>query len=105
MERENEIMEQDYRFTRHARERSAKRGIPPFVADAIMTYGHSHDAGDGARKYSLVKESMRELRRDAGRALPWRRIKPLRLEYRACGGARQELDQGGAGRRLLGHGA
>jgi len=68
MERENEIMEQDYRFTHHARERSAKRGIPPFVADAIMTYGHSRDAGDGARKYSLVKESMRELRRDAGRA-------------------------------------
>jgi hypothetical protein len=61
-------MEPDYKFTRHARQRSAERSIPPFVAEAIIAYGHSREAGDGARKYSLAKESMRELRQDAGSA-------------------------------------
>lgn len=62
-------MEQAYVVTRHARERSTARAIPTMVAEMIMEFGQSRDAGDGARKYALTKESMRELRRLAGRAI------------------------------------
>ena len=53
-------MEKAYQFTRHAHQRSAERNIPPFVMDVIITYGRSIDAGDGARKYALTKECMRD---------------------------------------------
>ncbi|WPP03694.1 hypothetical protein [Methylocella tundrae] len=62
-------MELPYRVTRHARERSTAREIPPMVAEMIIEFGHSHDAGDGARKYALTKDGMRELRRFAGRSI------------------------------------
>jgi hypothetical protein len=62
-------MEFAYDLTRHARDRSTERTIPPFVADAIITYGRSMEAGDGARKYALTKDSMRELRRIAGHSI------------------------------------
>jgi hypothetical protein len=39
------------------------------IADIILEYGESRDAGDGARKYALTKQSMGELRRRAGREL------------------------------------
>ena len=60
-------MEQGFSFTRHARQRSAGRGIPQFVIEAILSYRNSRDAGAEARKYSLAKEGMRELRQDEGR--------------------------------------
>lgn len=60
-------MHQSYVFTRHARERSTARAIPPMIAEMIVDYGRSRDAGDGARKYAFTKDSMRELRRIAGR--------------------------------------
>jgi hypothetical protein len=39
------------------------------IVDMIIEFGESRDAGDGARKYSLSKKSMRELRRVAGRPI------------------------------------
>lgn len=62
-------MKQAFVFTRHAHERSTARSIPPMIAELIIDFGQSRDAGDGARKYTLTKESMRELRRVAGRAI------------------------------------
>jgi hypothetical protein len=67
-----------YPVTRHARDRSSSRLIPEMVAEIIIDFGESEDAGDGARKYVLTKESMRDLRRAAGRAIanavsPYRR--------------------------------
>lgn len=58
------------RMTRHAQERSTGRSVPPGIAELILSYGDSRDAGDGARKYGLSAESMTELRRDYGRELP-----------------------------------
>jgi hypothetical protein len=62
-------MKQAYPFTRHAHQRSAERSIPPLVVEAIITYGHSFDAGDGTRKYALTKEGMAELRQFTGRPI------------------------------------
>jgi len=62
-------MNSSYVYTRHANERSTARTIPPMIAEIIIEYGESRDAGDGARKYALTKRSMRELRRVAGRGL------------------------------------
>lgn len=36
------------------------------IAEMIVDFGRSRDAGEGARKYSLTKESMQELRRAGG---------------------------------------
>lgn len=58
-----------YAFTRHANERSSARSIPPMIAEIIIEYGDSRDAGDGARKYALTKRSMCQLRQHAGREL------------------------------------
>jgi hypothetical protein len=58
-----------YGFTRHANERSTSRNISPMIAEIILEFGESLDAGDGARKYALTKQSMGELRRRAGREL------------------------------------
>ncbi len=58
-----------YQITQHAHERFTSRGIPPMIAELIMEFGHSREAGDGARKYALTKQSMRELRRVAGREI------------------------------------
>ena len=46
-----------YQMTRHARERSGGRSIPPGIAQIILDYGVSRDAGDGARKYALSAEA------------------------------------------------
>lgn len=62
-------MEIAYHHTRHARERSTARDIPPMIAETIVAYGCSRDAGGGTRKYALTKDSMRELRRVAGRPM------------------------------------
>lgn len=62
-------MASSYAFTRHAKDRSGARAIPEMVAEIIIEYGKSRDAGDGARKYALTKESMSLLRRRAGRDL------------------------------------
>jgi hypothetical protein len=59
-------MFETHAFTRHARERTAARSIPPLVADMILEFGESIDAGDGARKYALSRQSIREVRRYAG---------------------------------------
>ncbi len=62
-------MKQAYGLTRHARERSTGRAIPPMIAEMIIDFGQACDAGDGARKYMLTKDSMRELRRVGGREI------------------------------------
>ena len=59
-------MAPSYAFTRHAKERSGVRAIPEMIAELIIEYGESRDAGDGARKCALTKESMSLLRRRAG---------------------------------------
>lgn len=59
-------MASPYAFTRHAKDRSGARAIPEMVAELIIEYGESRDAGDGARKYALTKESLSHLRRRAG---------------------------------------
>ncbi len=55
-----------YAFTHHAKDRSGVRAIPQMIAELIIEYGESRDAGDGARKYALTKENMSLLRRRAG---------------------------------------
>lgn len=62
-------MKQTYDATRHARERSSSRSIPPMIAELIIEFGDSREAGDGARKYALTKDGMRRLRRFAGHAV------------------------------------
>jgi hypothetical protein len=62
----HDAMLDTYDFTRHARDRSTARAIPPMVAEIILEYGQSCDAGHGARKYALTRDSMRNLRRRAG---------------------------------------
>jgi hypothetical protein len=59
-------MTSSFAFTRHANDRSGLRAIPEMIAELIIEYGESRDAGDGARKYALTKESMSLLRRRAG---------------------------------------
>jgi hypothetical protein len=66
-----------YTATRHARERSTARAIPPMIAELIIEFGTSRDAGDGARKYALTRESMRALRRFAGPAIT-KAVEPYR---------------------------
>lgn len=51
----------------HARDRSSARALPPGVADLILTYGEARDAGDGARKHALSRQSFRQIKRDFGR--------------------------------------
>lgn len=58
-----------YEYTRHAQERSTARAIPPFIIELIVEFGSSREAGDGARKFALKKESMREIRRYCGREI------------------------------------
>ena len=62
-------MQPTYELTRHARERSTGRGIPPMIVEFILEFGKSRDAGDGARKFALTSESMREIRRFGGREI------------------------------------
>lgn len=62
-------MHSSYVYTRHASERSTARAIPWMIAEIIIEYGESRDAGDGTRKYALTKRSMCELRQIAGREL------------------------------------
>jgi hypothetical protein len=73
-------MHSPYVYTRHANEQSGARVIPPMIAEIIVEYGESRDAGDGARKYALSKRSMRELRQVAGRELA-KAIEPYRSRH------------------------
>jgi len=66
-----------HQMTRHARERSTARLLPPGIAQMILEYGASRDAGDGARKFALSSDSMAELSRDYGRELP-KTLEPYR---------------------------
>lgn len=59
-------MDTGIKFTRHARDRCTARGIPPEVTEVILDFGASRDAGDGARKHALSKESLREIKRVYG---------------------------------------
>ncbi|WP_295845930.1 hypothetical protein [Tardiphaga sp.] len=70
-------MRSPYKYTRHANERSSARVIPPMIAEIIIEYGEPRDAGDGALKYALTKQSMRQLRQVAGRQLA-KAIEPYR---------------------------
>lgn len=59
-----------HHLTNHARNRSEQRGIPSPVIGLILDYGDCRDAGEGARKYALSKDSLRELKRDLGKKAP-----------------------------------
>lgn len=56
-------------LSHHAHNRSTERKIPAGIAEMIIEYGASRDAGDGARKFGLSGDSMLALRRDFGREL------------------------------------
>jgi len=56
-----------YVFTQHAQQRKQQRGFPDGIIDLIIDFGLSCDAGDGARKYALAKDSFRAIRRMYGR--------------------------------------
>lgn len=56
-------------LTKHARQRMDQRSIPDGVAELILSYGFSRDAGDGARKYAFAKESFQEIKRYYGRGV------------------------------------
>jgi hypothetical protein len=58
-----------YIYTRHANDRSTARTIPMMIAEIIVEYGEGRDAGDGALRYALTKQSMSKLRKVAGREL------------------------------------
>ena len=70
-------MDPSYTFTQHANDRSTARTIPTMVAEIIIEYGEARDAGGGALKYALTKQSMRRLRKVAGRELT-KAIEPYR---------------------------
>lgn len=55
-----------YIITRHARQRTQQRGIPNGIIDLIIDFGRSCDAGDGACRYALAKDSLRAIRRSYG---------------------------------------
>ena len=59
-------MDTIHSLTRHAQQRTQQRQIPLGIVELIMEYGRSVDAGSGARKYSLTKESLRSIRRYFG---------------------------------------
>lgn len=58
------MVQLSHRLTHHAANRAAQRSIPVEVIDLILTYGDSLDAGDGARKFALSGQGLREARRD-----------------------------------------
>lgn len=60
-------MDRSDSFTSHARDRSTARAIPPGIAEMILEFGVSRDAGDGARKHGFSRESLREIRHTYGR--------------------------------------
>lgn len=62
-------MASSYEYTQHALDRTSARAIPPMIAELIIEFGESRDAGDGTRKFALAKDSMREIRRYAGREI------------------------------------
>lgn len=53
-------------YTRHARQRSQQRGIPPLVVDLLLQFGHSEPAGQGTRKIFLDKSARKRLNAYAG---------------------------------------
>ncbi len=59
-------MGHDCEMTRHAFERSTSRSIPAMIAELIMEYGDSFDAGDGCRSYFLTRDSMKKIRNYGG---------------------------------------
>lgn len=70
-------MASPYAYTLHASERSTARAIPMMIVEIIIEYGEACDAGDGALKYALTKQSMSKLRKVAGRELA-KAIEPYR---------------------------
>ncbi|MGH7090567.1 MAG: hypothetical protein ACREFQ_16860 [Stellaceae bacterium] len=53
-------------FTRHAWQRMQQRSIPSGVVDLILEYGHEAEAGEGASRFALDKDSLRAIRRSFG---------------------------------------
>lgn len=70
-------MSSTYFYSHHANIRRQQRTIPPMIAEIIIEYGESRDAGEGAQKFALTKKSMRALRQFAGRELA-KAIEPYR---------------------------
>jgi hypothetical protein len=62
-------MNHSYQMTHHAFERATSRSIPPMIAELIMEYGASFDAGNGCLSYFLTRESMKELRNYGGSSI------------------------------------
>lgn len=66
-----------FSMTRHARERATARNIPPMIAELIVEFGASRECGDGARSYALTGDSMRAIRKAAGKEIA-KAIEPYR---------------------------
>lgn len=58
-----------YRLSRHAEQRTQQRGLPRGVIDLIIDFGAARDAGRGATKHSLTKDSLRSIRHCYGRGI------------------------------------
>jgi len=56
-------------FTKHARERSQQRGIPPFVVDMLLQYGERQRDGHGAEIHYFGKRGRRRLQTYVGPAI------------------------------------
>ena len=67
-------------FTKHARNRSTARRIPPGIADLIVEYGEARHVRDGAESYVLGKTGFRTVRRLYGPGVA-KALQPYRLAY------------------------
>ncbi|BBE74931.1 hypothetical protein [Oharaeibacter diazotrophicus] len=68
-----------FSMTRHARERTTARNIPPMIVEMIVEYGDSRECGAGARSYVLTGNSMRAIRKVAGKEIA-KVIEPYRTQ-------------------------
>jgi hypothetical protein len=66
-----------FSMTQHARERTTARNIPPMIAEIIVEFGDSRECGAGARSYTLTGDSMRAIRKVAGKEIA-KAIEPYR---------------------------
>lgn len=58
-----------FQMSKHAFRRSAERSISVEIIDLVLGYGHSVEAGNGARKFAFSKQSLKAIRQDFGREL------------------------------------
>lgn len=67
MAKEIRIRERNYRFTKHARQRSQQRGIPDERIGIMMEFGE-RSWSKGAHSFRMTKRARRRAARQLGRA-------------------------------------